>query len=122
MAVACAHAYRTRQEHRGPADPCIPNPTASHMAAVTRGPGAQESTGSRIMNNAALLSVVGALVSLSALGTARPMTASGPFAVDGAKTVPADATMLACPAKALAVQMPVNLGRASTFTILAKSG
>ena len=55
------------------------------------------------MKTAILFSVVGALLSSSAIGSARSMTASSP-------------------ATALAAQTPVSLGRARGFTILAKSG
>ena len=55
------------------------------------------------MKTAILISVAVALVSFSPPGSARSMTAPSP-------------------ATALAAQTPVNLGKAATFTILAKSG
>jgi hypothetical protein len=74
------------------------------------------------MKPATLFSLVTAIASLATLGSARSMTASSTAGLDAIRPVSADAEGFACAATAPAAQVPVNLGRAANFTILAKSG
>jgi hypothetical protein len=97
-------------------------PDGSAMATVTRSPRALEIRRSTNMKSMKLLSILGAIASLSALGNARTTTASSLCDVDACQQVPVATMALASPAAVAAAQTPVYLGRANNFTIVGKSG
>ncbi len=74
------------------------------------------------MKTRILLSVVGAIASLSALGSARPMTGSSPSGVDTVLQSPSGPNVSRYSPPFATLQAPVFLGRAAHFVILAKAG
>lgn len=121
--VACrAVGDDSGKEHERTATACQPNSTAwptEGAALCDQAPSSGEST---MIHTTALLTVFGALASLSLFGGSQVTSESSPALVGAAQPLAMNAAALAAPIALPAAQTPVHLRTADYFTILSKSG